>query len=80
MASFSHSVTLPRPAEEVFPWLFEEDKVPQWTGNLEAYEVRGALGKGAHIRQVLTVSGQKVDLDLEITRYDPPRPPTRASR
>ncbi len=72
MASFSHSVALPRPAEEVFPWLFEEDKVPQWTGNLEAYEVRGALGQGAHIRQVLTVSGQKVDLDLEITRFDPP--------
>jgi uncharacterized protein YndB with AHSA1/START domain len=72
VASFSHSVALPRPAEEVFPWLFEEDKVPQWTGNLEAYEVRGAPGQGAHIRQVLTVSGQKVDLDLEITRYDPP--------
>jgi uncharacterized protein YndB with AHSA1/START domain len=72
VASFSHSVTVPRAPAEVFPWLFEEDKVPQWTGNLEAYEVRGALGKGAHIRQVLTVSGQKVDLDLEITRYDPP--------
>jgi uncharacterized protein YndB with AHSA1/START domain len=73
VASFRHSVALPRPAEAVFPWLFEEDKVPQWTGNLEAYEVRGALGHGARIRQVLTVSGQKVDLDLEITRYEPPR-------
>jgi uncharacterized protein YndB with AHSA1/START domain len=73
VASFSKSVTIPRPAEEVFPWLFEADKVPQWTGNLEAYEVRGELGQGAHIRQVLTVSGQKVDLDLEITRYEPSR-------
>ncbi len=72
MASFNHTITLPRAPAEVFPWLFEEDKVPQWTGNLDAYEVRGALGKGAHIRQVLTVSGQKVDLDLEITRYDAP--------
>lgn len=72
MASFSHSVTLPLPPAEVFPWLFEEDKVPQWTTRLEAYEVRGALGDGTRIRQVLTVSGSPVELDLEITRYDPP--------
>jgi uncharacterized protein YndB with AHSA1/START domain len=73
VASFSHTVELPKPPAEVFPWLFEEDKVPRWTGNLEAYEVRGAVGEGAHVRQVLTVSGQKLDLDLEITRYDAPR-------
>ena len=75
MASFRHTITLPRTPEEVFPWLFEADKVPQWTGNLEAYEVLGdgALGRGSRVRQVLTVSGQRLELELEITRYEPPR-------
>jgi uncharacterized protein YndB with AHSA1/START domain len=75
VASFRHSVTIARPPEEVFPWLFEEDKVPQWTSRLEAYELLGdgAIGRGSRIRQVLTVKGQSLDVVMEITGYDPPR-------
>ena len=74
MASFSHTISVPKVPGEVFPWLLDEDKVPQWTTRLEAYEVigDGPLGHGARIRQVLTVSGQHLDLMLEITRFDPP--------
>jgi uncharacterized protein YndB with AHSA1/START domain len=74
VASFSHTVSVPKPPAEVFPWLLEEDKVPQWTGRLQAYEVLGddTLGRGTKIRQVLTISGQPLDLELEITRYEPP--------
>lgn len=75
MASFSHTVTVPEPPAEVFPWLLEEDKVPQWTSRLKAYEVHGdgAVGQGTRMHQVLTVGGQDLDIELEITRYDPPR-------
>ena len=72
MASFRHTVTVPRTPDEVFPWLFEEDKVPQWTGSLDGYAVDGTLGAGAKIRQTLEVSGHKVDVVMEITRYEPP--------
>ena len=74
MASFSHTISVPKPPAEVFPWLLDEDKVPQWTGRLEEYVVLGdgTLGRGATIRQVLTVSGQRLDLELEVVRYDPP--------
>ena len=74
MASFSHTVRLSRPPEEVFPWLLAEDKVPRWTGGLEAYEVLGdaSIGQGTRFRQVLTVSGQRVELELEVVRYEPP--------
>ena len=52
-------VEIPRPPAEVFPWLLEEDKVPQWTGNLERYRSStGALGDGSRVRQVLEVSGR----------------------
>ena len=72
MASFRHTVTVPRPPDEVFPWLFEEDKVPQWTGSLDGYAVQGTLGPGATIRQTLEVSGHKVDVEMRLTRYEPP--------
>ena len=74
MASFSHSVEIPRPPAEVFPWLLEEDKVPRWTGHLERYERLddGPLGQGSKVRQVLDVSGRTIDVTLEITGYQPP--------
>jgi uncharacterized protein YndB with AHSA1/START domain len=74
VASFSHTVEIPRPPEEVFPWLLEEDKVPRWTSHLETYRaLDGALGTGSRVRQVLDVSGRRIDVELEITGYDPPR-------
>ena len=74
MASFSHSVSVPKPPGEVFPWLLEEDKVPQWTTRLQNYEVigSGTIARGTRIRQVLTVSGQALDIEIEIIRFDPP--------
>ena len=73
MASFEHTVEIPRPPEEVFPWLLEQDKVPRWTGHLERYEqLDGAIGTGSRVRQVLEISGRTIDVELEITRYDPP--------
>ena len=75
MASFSHTVTVAKPPAEVFPWLLEADKVPQWTSRLKTYEIQGdgAIGRGTRIRQVLTVGGSDLDIELEITGYDPPR-------
>jgi uncharacterized protein YndB with AHSA1/START domain len=74
VASFEHTVEIPRPPEEVFPWLLEQDKVPRWTGHLERYEqLDGSLGTGSRVRQVLEISGRMIDVELEITRYDPPR-------
>jgi carbon monoxide dehydrogenase subunit G len=75
VASFSHTVEIPRPPAEVFPWLLEEDKVPAWTGSLESYQRLddGALGRGSRVRQVLEVSGRRIDVEIEVMRYDPPR-------
>jgi uncharacterized protein YndB with AHSA1/START domain len=69
--SFSHSIDVSKPPSEVFPWLLEQDKVPQWTSDLERYDVDGPLGVGTHVTQKLTVAGG-IALDMEITEYDPP--------
>jgi uncharacterized protein YndB with AHSA1/START domain len=75
VASFSHTVEIARPPAEVFPWLLEEDKVPRWTGHLRTYERlgAGALALGSRIRQVLEVSGRVIDVQLEVTRFEPPQ-------
>ena len=71
MPSFSHSIDVSKPPSEVFPWLLEEDKVPQWTSDLERYDVDGPLGKGTRVTQKLTLAGGIV-LDMEITEFNPP--------
>ena len=75
MASTERSVEIARPPAEVFPWLFEEDKVPQWTTGLEHYERldSGPLGQGARFQQKLEVSGQRFTVEMEVFEYDPPR-------
>lgn len=71
MPSFSHSVELPQPPDQVFPWLLDEDKVPRWTSSLKSYSVLGTPGVGAHAVQTLDLAGG-IKLDMEITRYEPP--------
>jgi uncharacterized protein YndB with AHSA1/START domain len=70
--SFSHSVELSQSPETVFPWLLEEDKVPQWTSDLQSYSVEGQLGQGTKVRQSLDLAGG-LRLTMQIVRYDPPR-------
>jgi carbon monoxide dehydrogenase subunit G len=74
MASTSRSTDIAKPPEAVFPYLFEEDKVPQWTTGLDGYQRldSGPLGAGSKFRERLEVSGQKIDAVLELTAYDPP--------
>jgi len=74
VASFSHTVEIPQPPAAVFPWLLEEDNVPRWTGHLTAYERLddGEMGTGSRVRQVLDISGRTIDVELEVTAYEPP--------
>jgi carbon monoxide dehydrogenase subunit G len=72
MPSFSHSIDVPKPPAEVFPWLLEADKVPQWTSDLDSYEPAGPLAPGTAIRQVIAIGGSQIRLDMTLDRYEPP--------
>ena len=78
MARTERSAEIARPPAEVFPYLLEEDKVPQWTTGLEGYERldSGPIGRGARFRQALEVSGQRFTVEMEVTDYDPPNAAT----
>lgn len=68
------TVNVDKPPAAVFPWLLDADKVPRWMTGLEVYEPRepGPLHVGSKIRQELSVSGQHLRFELEVTRLEPP--------
>ena len=74
MARTERSAEIAAAPDEVFPYLFDADKVPQWTTGLNGYERldSGALGRGSRFREQLEVSGQRISAELEITGYEPP--------
>jgi carbon monoxide dehydrogenase subunit G len=72
MPSFTHSIEVPKPPAEVFPWLLDADKVPQWTSDLSTYEPQGPLAAGTKVRQVIAVGGSQITLDMTVTGYEPP--------
>jgi carbon monoxide dehydrogenase subunit G len=69
------TVTIAKPPEAVFPWLVDDDKVPQWMSGLEQYEPvdPGPLRVGSRIRQRLSVSGQHLGFELDVAELAPPR-------
>ncbi len=69
------TVTIARSPEDVFPWLVDDDKVPQWMSGLEQYEPvePRPLHVGSRIRQRLSVSGQNLGFELEVAELAPPR-------
>jgi carbon monoxide dehydrogenase subunit G len=72
MPTFSHSIDVPKSPAEVFPWLLEADKVSQWTSDLSAYEPAGPLADGTEIRQVISIGGSHITLNMTLDRYEPP--------
>jgi len=72
MPSFSHSIDVPKAPAEVFPYLLEADKVPQWTSDLSSYEPAGPLADGTEIRQVIAIGGSHITLNMTLERYEPP--------
>jgi carbon monoxide dehydrogenase subunit G len=72
MPSFLHTIVVPKPPAEVFPYLLEADKVPQWTSDLSSYEPSGPLAVGTEIRQVIAIGGSHITLDMTLERYEPP--------
>jgi carbon monoxide dehydrogenase subunit G len=72
MPSFSHSIDVPKPPADVFPYLLDADKVPQWTSDLSSYEPAGPLADGTEIKQVIAIGGSHITLNMTLHRYEPP--------
>ena len=74
MPSASHSVTINRPASEVFAFVADGENEPRWRpGVLDIQRVSGQ-GVGAVYRQgVRGPGGRRIAADFEVTAYEPDR-------
>jgi uncharacterized membrane protein len=74
MLEAEHTITVPRPIDEVFAFLADGENDPQWrSGVLDVERVSGD-GVGAQYRQgVKGPMGRRVAADYEVTEFAAPR-------
>jgi uncharacterized protein YndB with AHSA1/START domain len=74
MARAEHTVVIRRPPEEVFAFLTDLSRVPEWQSG--AVEVRGPdadLGVGTTYVEVLKFLGKRIEATIQVTEYEPGR-------
>jgi uncharacterized protein YndB with AHSA1/START domain len=67
-----HTLEIDRPAEEVFEYLTDVSRLPEWQSSAASAELDGKLREGARIREVRTFMGRRAASTLEVTEYEPP--------
>ena len=74
MATFENTVTIQRPAEEVFAFLADFENIPKWNYAIE--ETRkasaGPVGVGTRYRQIRSVPSRSAE-GFEVTVFEPAR-------
>ena len=75
MPHAEHTVTINRPARDVFDYLADGTHNRDWrNGVLEIENTTAAEGEGASYRQVLAgPGGRRIQGDYRVTAFDPPR-------
>lgn len=73
MSHAEHTVTIRRPAQDVFGYLADGTRNPEWrTGVIEIRQT--SAGPAATYRQVLSgPGGRRIDGDYRVTVFEPPR-------
>jgi uncharacterized protein YndB with AHSA1/START domain len=73
MAGFEVTVDVARPPADVFAYLTDVSKLPEWQATASETEIDGAVRQGARIRERRHFLGRDVRTELEVTAYEPPR-------
>lgn len=74
MVRIEEQATINRPIEEVFAYMSDIDRQPEWVSTLTASRkvTSGPTGVGTTFQQSSKFLGRQFDLDNEITDYEPP--------
>jgi uncharacterized protein YndB with AHSA1/START domain len=73
MPSFEITVDVARPSADVFAYLTDVSKLPEWQSTASEAELDGAVRQGARIRERRHFLGRDVRTELEVTAYEPPQ-------
>jgi uncharacterized protein YndB with AHSA1/START domain len=67
------SIVVERPVEEVFAYLTDLERVPEWQTNVLFLQLQsGTLRQGAKLVELRKFLGRKVESVVEVTEYEPP--------
>jgi uncharacterized protein YndB with AHSA1/START domain len=72
MIEVEHTLEIARPADDVFSYITDVSRIPEWQQSAEEATLDGELREGARIREVRTFMGKRAVSTLEITELDPP--------
>ena len=74
MPAASSSITIERPAADVFAYVADGANGPRWRPGILDIVLASGQGMGAVYRQgVKGPGGRRIAADYEVTGYDPPR-------
>jgi uncharacterized protein YndB with AHSA1/START domain len=68
-----HTVEIERPADEVFAWLIDLARLPEWQTTVIESHAEGPLGEGARIRERRSLLGHEAETELEVEAFEPGR-------
>ncbi len=73
MIHVEHSVVINRPIEEVFSFVSDIEKMPQWAAEVvEAKQIsEGAMGMGTTVKIAVKVLGRRAENTHKVTAYEP---------
>jgi carbon monoxide dehydrogenase subunit G len=67
------SIVVERPIEEVFAYLTDLDRVPDWQSNVLFLQLQsGSMRTGAKLVELRKFLGRKVESVVEVSAYEPP--------
>lgn len=74
MVRAEESIFVERPIEEVFAYLTDLGRVPEWQTNVLFLQLQsgGTLRTGAHLVELRKFLGRKIESVVEVTDYTPP--------
>ena len=73
MVRIEFSVDVNRPPSEVFAYITDADRLPEWQSGAVEAQWQGEKARGAHIREVRKFLGRRMETELEVTEYEPDR-------
>jgi uncharacterized protein YndB with AHSA1/START domain len=68
-----HTVVIHRPPSEVFAYLTDVERLPEWQSSALEVSAEGELHVGTRIREVRNFLGRRAESTLEVTEYEPDR-------
>jgi carbon monoxide dehydrogenase subunit G len=70
---FATTVEIARPPQDVFAFLTDLSKLPQWQSSLAGAHAEEPMRVGTRIRERRKFMGRELNTQVEVTTYDPPR-------